>query len=59
MPANFTSGDVFVIQNGHNMTTLKAAWSISGNLLQVVDREWRHAYRNQRSYTCYSNNVPN
>ena len=29
-PANFTSGDIFVIQNGHTMTTA-AAWSISGN----------------------------
>lgn len=28
-PANFTSGDVFVIQNGHNMTTF-TTWSISG-----------------------------
>ena len=28
-PSNFTSGDVFVIQNGHNMTT-SATWSISG-----------------------------
>ena len=28
-PANFTSGDVFVIQNGHSMTT-SAAWSLSG-----------------------------
>lgn len=28
-PANFTSGDVFVIQNGHAMTT-SAVWSISG-----------------------------
>ena len=28
-PVNFTSGDVFVIQNGHNMTT-SAAWSVSG-----------------------------
>lgn len=30
LPANFTSGDVFVIQNGHNMTTI-ATWSISGS----------------------------
>jgi hypothetical protein len=29
-PANFTSGDVFVIQNGHNMTA-STAWSISGS----------------------------
>ncbi len=28
-PANFTSGDVFVIQNGHNMTT-SAVWTVSG-----------------------------
>ncbi len=28
-PANFTAGDVFVIQNGHNMTT-SATWSVSG-----------------------------
>ncbi len=28
-PADFASGDVFVIQNGHNMTT-SAAWNISG-----------------------------
>ncbi len=28
-PTNFTSGDVFVIQNGHNMTT-SAAWTVSG-----------------------------
>ncbi len=28
-PASFTSGDIFVIQNGHNMTT-SATWSISG-----------------------------
>src|SRR5215212_4607711 len=28
-PLNFTGGDIFVIQNGHNMSTL-AAWSISG-----------------------------
>lgn len=28
-PANFTAGDTFVIQNGHNMTT-SAVWSISG-----------------------------
>src|SRR5262245_55764576 len=28
-PANFTSGDVFVIQNGHNMGTA-AAWTVSG-----------------------------
>jgi len=28
-PANFTTGDVFVIQNTHNLTTT-AAWSISG-----------------------------
>lgn len=28
-PTNFTSGDVFVIQNGHSMTT-SAAWTISG-----------------------------
>jgi hypothetical protein len=28
-PPNFTSGDTFVIQNGHNLSTL-AAWSISG-----------------------------
>jgi len=28
-PANFTGGDIFVIQNGHNMTT-NATWSVSG-----------------------------
>ena len=28
-PADFTSGDLFVIQNGHSMTTA-AAWTISG-----------------------------
>jgi hypothetical protein len=28
-PTNFTGGDVFVVQNGHNMAT-SAAWSISG-----------------------------
>ncbi|MCA0387378.1 MAG: T9SS type A sorting domain-containing protein [Bacteroidetes bacterium] len=28
-PGNFTSGDVFVIQNGHNMTTSNT-WTISG-----------------------------
>ncbi|MBX7045165.1 MAG: T9SS type A sorting domain-containing protein [Ignavibacteria bacterium] len=28
-PANFTSGDIFVIQNGHTMTT-SATWSVSG-----------------------------
>jgi hypothetical protein len=28
-PANFSSGDVFVIQNGHSMTT-SATWAISG-----------------------------
>ena len=28
-PANFTSGDIFVIQNGHSMTT-SAAWTVSG-----------------------------
>lgn len=28
-PANFTGGDIFVIQNGHNMTTT-AVWSVSG-----------------------------
>jgi len=28
-PANFTAGDIFVIQNGHTMTTA-ATWSISG-----------------------------
>ncbi len=28
-PANFTSGDIFVIQNGHVMTT-GATWSVSG-----------------------------
>ena len=28
-PANFTAGDVFVIQNTHSMTT-SAAWSVSG-----------------------------
>ena len=35
-PANFTSGDVFVIQNGHNMGTT-AAWAVSGsgNKIQI------------------------
>ncbi|MCX6269862.1 MAG: autotransporter-associated beta strand repeat-containing protein [Bacteroidetes bacterium] len=28
-PANFTSGNVFVVQNGHSMTT-SAVWSVSG-----------------------------
>jgi hypothetical protein len=28
-PANFTSGDVFVVQDGHNMTT-SGTWSVSG-----------------------------
>lgn len=29
-PTNFTGGDIFVIQNGHNMST-SATWSISGS----------------------------
>lgn len=35
-PANFTLGDVFVIQNGHTMTT-GAAWAVSGtgNTIQI------------------------
>ncbi|HYH85321.1 MAG TPA: Calx-beta domain-containing protein, partial [Pyrinomonadaceae bacterium] len=37
-PPNFTSGDTFAIQNGHNMTNV-AAWSISGanSKLQIED----------------------
>ena len=33
-PANFTGGDVFVIQNGHNMTT-SANWAVSGTGAKV------------------------
>ncbi|HNT77948.1 MAG TPA: PKD domain-containing protein [Anaerolineae bacterium] len=37
-PANFTAGDVFVIQDGHNMTTT-AAWSVTGTgaTIQIED----------------------
>ena len=35
-PANFTAGDIFVIQNGHTATT-SAAWTLSGtgNKIQI------------------------
>ena len=35
-PGNFTTGDVFVIQNGHSMTT-SSAWTVSGtgNKIQI------------------------
>jgi hypothetical protein len=35
-PSNFTTGEVFVIQNGHNMTT-SGSWSVSGvgNKIQI------------------------
>jgi bacillolysin len=34
-PANFTNGEVFVVQNGHTMTTT-AAWSVSGANSRVI-----------------------
>src|SRR5213075_522719 len=35
-PPNFTSGDVFTIQNGHNMTNTAGAWAISGSGSQLI-----------------------
>ncbi len=38
-PSNFTTNNqVFIIQNGHTMTTTGTAWSVSGNNTKVIIR---------------------
>ncbi|MDT8397455.1 MAG: hypothetical protein RQ899_02440, partial [Pseudomonadales bacterium] len=35
VPANFTIGDIFVIQNGHTLTTTSGGWTVSGSGAEI------------------------